>query len=448
MRVLERASTERGFAPRTPPAARPADRPPPTDACMRRARPQDGQTRAAPRDPAAIALRLLAFCEASDWSGFDPYDALNSKLLAHLPLLDHRLPRIVVTQILKRSPVNVRPLLGVPKTQNPKGVALFLAAILMLWKQGVLTDGAERAERTVERLAALRSPGSRHWCWGYSFPWQTRTVLVPRWAPNLVCTTFAAHALLDVYDATGSDCALAMAQSAGDYLRDELYRTDDGRAYFAYPLATSRTPVHNATLLAAALLCRLCACGGDDGFRAPALEAARYAVSRQRDDGSWPYGESPTQYWIDNFHTGFNLCALHAISRHLSTGEFEASVERGFAFYVDRFFRDDGAPCYFHDRTYPIDVHAVAQSIITLVELRALDPSALPLANTVFDWAMQNLWQRDGYFAYQRHAAYLNRIPYMRWSQAWMLLAIATLVELRTSSGRARTVSRETEVAP
>src|SRR5207253_4764970 len=80
----------------------------------------------------ATILKLLAYCRANDWAGYDPYDALNSRLFEALPFLDSRVPRLVLTQALKRSPVNIRRLLLIPKVQNPKAVALFLSALLKL----------------------------------------------------------------------------------------------------------------------------------------------------------------------------------------------------------------------------------------------------------------------------------------------------------------------------
>ncbi len=35
----------------------------------------------------AIILKLLAYCRANDWAGYDPYDALNSRLFGALPFL-------------------------------------------------------------------------------------------------------------------------------------------------------------------------------------------------------------------------------------------------------------------------------------------------------------------------------------------------------------------------
>jgi len=380
-------------------------------------------------DTARIAAqKLLAYCQANDWAGYDPYDALNSKLFQALPFLNAKWPRLILTQALKRSPVNIRGLAIVPKTQNPKGLALFLSAILKL-------STLERFDRDrlvgtiVERLVALRSPNVSYWCWGYSFAWQTRTIIVPRGAPNLVCTTFVAGALLDLYEQRQDPRFLSMAASAADYILNELYWTEDGSlAGFSYPLPSLRSQTHNANFLGAALLCRVYKHTGEERFLGPALEVVRCSVAKQHADGSWDYGEALSQQWIDNFHTGYNLCALQSISRDIDTTEFVSCIKHGFEFYRAHFFRADGAARYFHDRTYPIDIHCVAQSIITLVGFQKLDPGNLPLARSVFEWAMNHMWDDRGFFYYRVLRSCTIRTSYMRWSQAWMLLALSTLL--------------------
>lgn len=377
-----------------------------------------------------VAIRkLVAYCEANDWAGYDPYDALNSGLFAALPFLNSRVPRLVATQMLKRSPINIRRLIRVPKTQNPKAIALFLAAFLRLSRCGVPRLD-QRAELMIERLVALRSQGVPYWCWGYSFPWQTRTLLVPAGAPNLVCTCFVADALLEAYEQREDPRCLNMAVGAAEYILDKLYWTaGDAVAGFSYPLPSLRVQVHNANFLGAALLCRVYKHTGEKRFLSPALRVARHSAGRQRLDGSWFYGEAPSQQWIDNFHTGYNLCALRSLSADAGTTEFDSSIRRGFEYYRDHFFREGGAVRYFHDRLYPIDIHCVAQSIITLLMLRELDPRNVPLARSVFGWAMQHMWDDRGFFYYRMLRLCTIRTSYMRWSQAWMLLAMARLVD-------------------
>ena len=381
-----------------------------------------------PEEIKEVAIKLWNYCLNNNFSGYDPYDALNSKLLKFIPGAGTRFFRLAATQALKRLPVNVRPFLLIPRTQNPKALAIFLKAALKLNEAGVI-DASEQINYLIKRIAELRSAGFSYYCWGYSFPWQTRTLLVPAGSPNLVCTVFVADALLDAWQATGDNHCLEMAMSAGNYILNELYWNDNENSGFSYPQPGIKIHIYNADLLASALFSRLSFILNDKAYLEPALKVARYAVSRQNKDGSWYYGETPGTKWIDNFHTGYNLLALRDISVYARTDEFLDSIRKGFHFYKNHFFRQDGAPKYYHDRVYPIDIHCAAQSIITLEAFKDLDISNEALALSVLDWTIKNMWNKRGYFYYQVKRFYKNRISYMRWSQAWMLLASAELLK-------------------
>jgi hypothetical protein len=373
-------------------------------------------------------LRLLAYCRQNGWAGHDPYDALNSKLFSTFPVLDTRIPRIVMTQALKLSPVNMRGMLGIPKTQNPKALAVFLSAFLNV-PSGYLSDREDLIKNMIGLIVAKRSPDVPYWCWGYSFPWQTRNEVVPTGAPNLVCTTFVALALMDAHDRIGDSRCLEMALSAAEYIANELYWTGGSTvAGFSYPQPLVRSETHNANLLAASLLCRAYRYTAEEKFLGSALRVVRYSVSKQRADGSWLYGEASSQRWIDNFHTGYNLRALQSICRYAETTEFESCIRRGFEFYRAHFFREDGAVRYFHDRSYPVDIHCVAESIITLLTFKDIQPDNVALAYSVIRWAMNHMWDDRGFFYYRVLRSYTIRTSYMRWSQAWMLLAMSMLL--------------------
>lgn len=377
----------------------------------------------------SVLLRLLEYCRTHNWAGYDPYDILNSRILKQLPFLDWRLPRLALTQVAKRSPINFRPLLQVPQTENPKATALFLMALLKLSRLGMVSE-EPLIRSMVEKLETARSPYGRFHGWGYSFPWQMRVKIAPRGFPNLVCTVFVANALLDAYEHSHLAKCLSMAAEAADFILNELYWTDEGSSSgFSYPLPTMRSHIHNANFLGAALLARVYRQTSDQKLLTPALKVARYSVSKQNDDGSWYYGEWPSQHWIDNFHTGYNLLALRDLDTYLGTSEFDPAIRRGFQFYRGHFFRDDGAPRYFHDRGYPVDVHCVAQSLLTLIGLKNVGGDNVALSRSILHWAMVHLWDARGYFYYQVHPLYTNKISYMRWSQAWMLLALSALLE-------------------
>jgi mannose/cellobiose epimerase-like protein (N-acyl-D-glucosamine 2-epimerase family) len=253
-----------------------------------------------------------------------------------------------------------------------------------------------------------------------------------------VCTSFVGIALVEAYEERGDARCLDMAVSSAEYLLKELYWDHaDGTAGFAYPLPSVRNQVHNANFLAAEVLSRVYRYTGEKKFLAPALKAARYSASQQRTDGSWTYGEAATQQWIDNFHTGFNLSSLRRIGMNVDTSEFESHVRLGLEFYNSHFFREDGAVRYFHNQIYPIDTHCVAQSVITLLDLKDLNPNNAALANSVLEWALDHMWDgRRGFFYYRILRSCTIRTSYMRWTQAWMFLALAKLLLENSSAGQ------------
>ena len=347
--------------------------------------------------------------------------------MRRLGLLKSHYPRLAVTQFLKRCPLNLRGLLQVPSEQNPKGIAVFLAAHVRLCRLGLVPESEVRA--LASRLLELRSANQSHFCWGYNFAWQTRTYLVPCGTPNIICTTFAANALLDAHAQFGDAVWLEAARSAGNFLLQGLNITREGDTLcFSYtPL--DRGAIHNASLLGAALLSRLHAQSSSESFRSAALAATRFALARQRPDGSWPYGEGRKQQWVDSFHTGYNLTALERIRQYLGFTECEPAIRKGYQFYLDHFFAPGGVAKYFHNRTWPVDIHSIAQALITLHELERYDARSLGLAREVCDWALREMRSPEGWFYYQKWPLWTNRISYMRWSQAWMLLALAHHLE-------------------
>src|SRR5918911_5183667 len=91
---------------------------------------------------------LAAWCRARDYAGYDPFDALNSRLFQATPLRRSRVARLAWTQAFKRSPVNLRPLALVPPGRNAKGTALFALAALARFR-ATRDAGHEREARTL-----------------------------------------------------------------------------------------------------------------------------------------------------------------------------------------------------------------------------------------------------------------------------------------------------------
>ena len=376
--------------------------------------------------------RLEAWGRKRTWAGSDPYDGLNAKRLM-AGLKHSRTGRRILTQLVKRSPVNLRPVLSI----DPATSAAALAQIASSYALGAIPDEEGRA-RLYETLGALgrhRCPDFAEPCWGYHFDVQTRVFFYPRGSPNTIASAFAGMALIDAYDSTGDADLLGEGVSAGEFFLNRVPQTEDGEgAYFGY-LVGDRTPIHNANMLVCALLARLGSRAGRDDMRAAAEAGLRWTIRHQRPDGSWPYGEQPHLNWVDNFHTGYVLDALmHSADAGLDV-DGGAALERGLCYYRRALFLEDGTPKYRPGSIYPIDAQCVAQGIHTMALAGGRDPSYAEFAWRVFDFACRRMQRRDGSYLFQRRRWWANRVPHIRWSAAPMLQALARL-QLATEADR------------
>lgn len=375
---------------------------------------------------------LSAWCAERRYAGHDPFDALNSRFFQATPLKNSRAARLVWTQLFKRSPVNLRGVAGVPAQKNSKGTALFALAQLSGWRREKTEAAEHEARILLSDLLAARIPNVRGAAWGYNFDWQGRAFFAPVGTPTIVPTAFAARALLEASRDFQDEEYLRVARSACDFILQDLNRTVETAEEICWSYSPlDRTRVFNASLLAAETLSVVGALTGEEELRELGLRGARYVVNHQRADGSWAYGADSYQSWADNFHTAFILTSLARImkSHPAAHDEFMAATTRGLRFWRERFFLADGWPKYFHDRLYPADAHSAGAAIVALVELCEMDESALLHAERIALWAITHLRNARGFFYYQRRRFYTVRTPYMRWSQAWMLYALARLLE-------------------
>ena len=384
------------------------------------------------------SLSLLEkYCSQEEYKGWDPYDGLNSKVFKGLPLLEKSdLGRLAWIQLFKRNPVNLRRLFLVPKGYNPKGIALLISGYCNLFRYQDL-NGKNQPEsgqellkiihNLADRLVSLRSDTCRHGsAWGYNFDWQARRLfLFPEGTPTVVVTSFCASALFDAYEVTGREEYLSVALSTADFVMNDLQRTKKENGFlFSYSPLNGNNTVYNASLLGTKLLSQCYHYTKNDFYFAAARESAVACTEAQNDDGSWFYGELPVQQWIDSFHTGYNLEALVIYQQLTGDTSFSGSIDKGFDFYLNNFFLPDGTPKYYHNKTYPVDIHSPAQLIVALCRSGKLEQHR-ELADRVLNWTIRHMQDPSGYFYYQKHRLYTNKISYMRWSNAFMFNALS-----------------------
>ena len=231
---------------------------------------------------------------------------------------------------------------------------------------------------------------------------------------------------MEAYEITREKNFLDVALSAADFVINDLHRTkcNDGFLFSYSPLRGNDT-VFNASLLGSRLLSYCYHYTQKEEYK----EAARISVlaccNAQQKNGAWVYGMLPVQSWIDSFHTGYNLDGLMAYEQLTGDKSFYSALEKGFQFYITHFFEEDGTPKYFHNKTYPIDIHCPGQLLITLARLDKYGEYGM-LADKVLVWTLENMQDREGYFYYQLKPGISSKISYMRWSNAFMFHAMSS----------------------
>ena len=391
--------------------------------------PQDTLATAAPSTHRHAALadalrRLEAWGRERHWAGSDPYDGLNATRMTW-PLTNTALGRRLLTQLVKRSPLDLRPALGIPAGRS----AAALAQVASAYALGAVSGeaGRVRLAETIQALEGERCRGFDEPCWGYHFDVQTRVFFYPAGSPNAIATVFAGLALLDAYAVTDDPRLLEIAIGTGQFFLRHVPQTEEGSgAFFGY-LVADRTPIHNANTLICALLARLAQHTNRDDMRAAAEAGLRWTIERQRADGSWPYGELPHLDWVDNFHTGYVLDSLiYSAEAGVDVDGGEA-LARGLAYYRHSLFLNDGTPKYTPASIYPIDAQCVAQAIQTMALAGTSEPAYGAFAWKVLDFAHREMQRPDGSYIFQHRRHWINNASHIRWMAAPMMQALTLL---------------------
>jgi hypothetical protein len=368
-------------------------------------------------DASLLVRQTSSDMETREWRGADPYDGLSSPVAR---VLRGTVARQILQQAVRRSPINLRPLLAIAPRRMAAATGLAASAAARLADDPYWKDQLDRLARWTV-TAQLRN-GRFKGLWGYEFDVQTRWGFYAAGSPNIIATSFAAHGSLDA-GALGS----LQLEELGRGLLQQFWR--DG--FFAYT-PTSRTLIHNANLFGAALAARLSSIEQLDAqLRSDLLDTAAFAtrttIAGQRADGSWPYGEGQRLGWVDGFHTAYNLLSLDRIVA-LTGCDAEQALERGARFYFEHLFAD-GVPLYYRDWVGgPRDVNNVATGLRAAVWGAQRGYAPMDLPTNVLDHLRAEFWDPAGYFRAIRRGKLAHRLRYPRWGAAPALDALSCLI--------------------
>ena len=157
--------------------------------------------------------RLSAWLEKNDYRGYDTFDGLSSKFLRPLTF-ETKFLRTVLQQGVRRFPLNVRPLLGIPKSRSTKGMGYLAKGFMRLQDATGDKSWGAKAESALQWLVEHESKGYSGACWGNHFDYQSRGFYLPKGVPTIVWTSLIGHAFLDAYDHFKRENYLEVAVSA------------------------------------------------------------------------------------------------------------------------------------------------------------------------------------------------------------------------------------------
>ena len=388
--------------------------------------------------------RLDAWVTRNEWAGYDPYDIKGTSLLLYLQRPGktrirrgfNKLIRVLLFHVEARFPLLVRKIFFVSPSINAKAMGLFARGYLNLYQTTGNPSYKEKALQCLDWLMKNSSSGYSGRCWGYPFDWQTIR-LIPAGTPSAVVSSVVGDAFWTAWVVLGSqtylDCCVSICRFfVTDLNRDEF---ESGAMCFSYtPLDDFH--VHNANLFVAEYLVRVGNAVGNVAWGEMGLKAARYALSEQNLDGSLFYwGKAQNQYnkdHLDHYHTGFEIRALHGIWKTTGLEEFGRAYKRYYAFYLANFIEKRGAyraPKATPTEFYPVNIHSCAEAILLNASLAKHEEEALKLVFPLLRWTVGEMQTDDGWFVYMLRKTPRGevavRVPYIRWGQAWMLLAMS-----------------------
>ena len=366
-----------------------------------------------PDEARRAAERLSAALERDDFAGYDPYDALSSPLLRRVARRGDCAARAI--QGLKRSPVNLRPLLGVPRRRTRRRSRC----------SSPRTPAARRTpDRVRERHVRPRRPADARGRLGVRLRRPDALGLLSRRAAER-----GRHRLRrERAPRCGGSGAERFGRAGGRVgaVALELLRPEGWFAY--YPGA--RYPIHNASLLA--------------GPRSSPARGGQPRTTRSRSPWSISAPTAPGRTARGRGSNGWTATTRRTCSRASTTPERTTRSRAGSTSSspgssirtADRGRRSSRATRWTPTRRRPRSPGSAAWRAATSARSpprSASSPGRSPRCSaTTGTWlpAAPALPELD---------------PYVRWSDAHMLLALATYLEPVPESGpraRARRSSR------
>ncbi len=383
-----------------------------------------------------IFQKASLWCIKRNYKGYDPYDWWASPIANKLP---YKL-NLIISQINIYSPINLRGFFKIKEGISNKALTLFVQAYLNYCslKQNCKYLNEIRKLLSILEMRKIENDNGIGWASHYFKFARKEHTLSPN-QPDIVATSEALKAYSLAYNLLKEQRYKIIADKITNFILSTFIEEYKTTKYIKYFPSEKRKIVFNVSgLVLSSLSYYLKYIHMKDFMIATGEELVKFLVKSQRNDGAWPYSyyidENKYKYQID-YHQGFILDGLLQFLPYVSSEDLKKkmkkSINLGLQFYKNRQFHPSGYSYYRLPYKYPVDIHNQAQGIITFSQAYKFlnDKSYRDFAMRVTEWTIKNMLSPEGYFYTHRWPFMINKIPYMRWGQAWMLLALSSLLK-------------------
>lgn len=395
-----------------------------------------------------ILWRALNFAERRGILTYDPGDFKGTSLLIWTfknPTLLKRMIRSGVYCIAFVFPNMIRKVLKVTPMATPHGIAALSMVYSNLARIYTKEAYALRAQMLLKYLADIHAEANEGIAWGLPFAWYSSTLLPPN-IGNSHTTVWGGNAFLDYFYLTNDKWSLNYAINAGIFLTKclNVLERPSGSVALSYT-HLDHNQVINTNADIASFILKVSKASKLTHFYDLARRITTFVLETQNNDGSWYYF-APDAYnrvsVIDGYHTGMVLKALMEIDLNLAEEdslrtECRKAIIRGLQYYIKNLITREGIAKFQANRTFPIDIYAYAQAVLTLTTAAnycGLEPSMkfilVETLHKVVDSAISLMFNPSGSFKYRKYKIGSINLYSLRWAQSVMCLALTHYIDL------------------
>ena len=384
-----------------------------------------------------ISFELMEWLENEEFRGYDPYDALNCSFLNKIASF-HPFVQQIIIHIVKNLPFNIRPYLGIKKSYNPTAFALFLESYLNYYQITKNSFFLNKCNFFINSLIEMSSINTKKEIgWSRNFKFVTVNEIHDKNTPLTFLNAKIGLSLIKYYEITKNRGILNLIHDIiyAILKYGKIHNTKKG-IFIGYAAVKKPRFIFNVNALCAELFLKYIYYTKNKyidqyNIQNISIDLIETLLMHQNTDGSWIYGYTFDFKKLNNidFHQGFIIDSLLEITKldPIYKSNVEESYFKGLIFMVKNQIDEKGFFKWRYPKKYPIDIHNQAQGIISLSKYKGKEFDFL--LKKIVEYTIKFFWdEKRKFFYYQKKLIYVIKIPFMRWSEAWMLYALSELL--------------------